>query len=117
MLTGSVAAVMVHVPSVSEGLAWYERAFPSAKRAFVSNPDFEFLSLGDIRIEVVAADDKVATGAAGSVVYWLVHDFEATLTHLLQLGAVIYRGPLNIEGGQRMCQVRDPWGNCLGLRG
>ncbi|WP_230853194.1 VOC family protein [Pseudomonas fluorescens] len=23
---------------------------------------------------------------------------------------------LEIEGGDRICQVRDPWGNCIGLR-
>jgi len=31
-------------------------------------------------------------------------------------GARLYRGPLAIEGGQWMAQVRDPWGNCIGLR-
>ncbi|MDY0831642.1 MULTISPECIES: VOC family protein [unclassified Pseudomonas] len=32
------------------------------------------------------------------------------------LGATLYRGPMKIEGGEWMCQVRDPWGNCIGLR-
>lgn len=31
--------------------------------------------------------------------------------------AALYRGPIGIEAGQRMCQVRDPWDNCIGLRG
>ena len=39
------------------------------------------------------------------------------LRHFEGLGAIRYRGPMAIEDGQRMCQVRDPWGNCIGLRG
>jgi predicted enzyme related to lactoylglutathione lyase len=73
--------------------------------------------VGGINLEVVPSDEKVASGAAGSVVYWYVPDFEAALAHFESLGATLYRGPMDIEQGQRMCQVRDPWGNCIGLRG
>jgi predicted enzyme related to lactoylglutathione lyase len=65
----------------------------------------------------VQADSQVPSGAAGSVVYWRVPDFDAALTHLRACGATLYRGPREIEDGQWMCQVRDPWGNCIGLRG
>lgn len=33
------------------------------------------------------------------------------------VGAELYRGPLDMGDGQRMAQVRDPWGNLIGLRG
>jgi predicted enzyme related to lactoylglutathione lyase len=68
-------------------------------------------------MEFVPADEKVAAGAAGSVVYWQVAHFDAALAHALNQGATLYRGPMPIEAGQAMCQVRDPWGNCVGLRG
>ena len=117
MPSGPIAAVMVHVPSITEAFAWYQEAFPTAKRTRIEEPEFEFLTLGDTRIEIVLADDKVATGPAGSVVYWSARNFDTALAHLLQLGATLYRGPMRIEHGQRMCQVRDPWGNCFGIRG
>ena len=113
----SIVAVMVHVAEVEAGLRWYQQAFPSAKRKSVSEPPFEYLDVDSVRIEIVAADDKVASGAAGSVVYWHVDDFDFALSHMQSIGATLYRGPLSIEGGKRMCQVRDPWGNCIGLRG
>jgi len=53
----------------------------------------------------------------GTVVYWRVAEFDEALAHLLGVGATLYRGPMAIEDGQLMCQVQDPWGNCLGLRG
>ena len=65
---------------------------------------------------VVNADNKVASGAAGSVVYWRVVNLHHEVQRLVTLGATLYRGPMKIQGGEWMCQVRDPWGNCIGLR-
>ena len=110
-------AVMVHVPDQAAGFAWYRNAFPEAKLGRVEEHDFEYLQVGEMRIEVVAADEKVSSGAAGSVIYWQVQDMDLWVQHLLACGAVLYRGPMNIEHGLRMCQVRDPWGNCIGIRG
>ena len=116
-MQSAVAAVMVHVAEVQAGLAWYERAFPAARRESVGAPPFERLVVGEAFIEIVPADGKVASGAAGSVVYWRVPQFESALSHFQSVGATLYRGPMSIEDGQRICQVRDPWGNCIGLRG
>lgn len=117
MTEHTVAAVMVHVGSIQEAFVWYERAFPQAVRRRVSDLDFEYLSLGSVRIELVPSDDKVSSGPSGSIVYWQVPNFEASLKHFQGIGARLYRGPLPIENGQLMCQVQDPWGNCIGLSG
>lgn len=115
---GPIAAVMVHVEDVAAAFAWYARAFPEARRVFgVAVRAFEYLALEGVRIEIVPADAKVAAGASGSVVYWYVAVLDDALAHLQGLGATLYRGPMAIEAGQAMCQVRDPWGNCIGLRG
>jgi mannose-6-phosphate isomerase-like protein (cupin superfamily)/predicted enzyme related to lactoylglutathione lyase len=117
MSADPIAAVMIHVPDVQAALSWYEQAFPSAERKRVESHDFEYLAIGSVMLELVPADAKVASGAAGSVVYWHVADFDKALEHFERLGAVLYRGPMEIENGRRICQVRDPWGNCIGLRG
>lgn len=113
----AIAAVMVHVSDVSAALAWYQRAFVRAVPISLAEPAFDCLSLEGVNIEIVPADDKVSSGASGSVVYWRVPALEAALAHLQSLGATLYRGPMAIEDGQAMCQLRDPWGNCIGLRG
>ena len=112
-----IFAVMVHVADVEAGLVWYQKAFPSSLRKSIPQQFFEYLDVDGISIEIVLADEKVSSGAAGSVVYWQVEDFDAALQHMQSIGATLYRGPLKIENGKRMCQVRDPWGNCMGLRG
>ena len=116
-MTLAIAAVMVHVPDVEAGLKWYERAFAEALRKRADAFDFEYLCVDGVNLEIAPSDEKVSSGAAGSVVYWHVPNFEAALTHFESTGAKLYRGPMDIEEGQRMCQVRDPWGNCIGLRG
>ena len=115
MPEGRVAAVMIHVADREAALDWYRQAFPQATRREVNG--FTLLDVGGISLEPVVADGKVSSGAAGTVVYWHTEDFAAELERLQRLGASLYRGPLAIEHGQQMCQVRDPWGNLLGLRG
>ena len=113
----SIAAAMIHVASVDDAIAWYSRAFPTAVRRTVPGTTFEYLAVGQTRLEFVPSDAKVASGAAGTVVYWRVESFAQALAHFEAIGAQLYRGPLAIEAGESMCQVRDPWGNCIGLRG
>lgn len=113
-----ILAVLVHVPDPEQAVAWYARALPGSVRHRLPEPGLvHYLDIGGVMLELVPSDEKVASGAAGSVVYWHTPDFDASFAHLVACGATPYRGPGDIEGGQRMCQVRDPWGNCIGLRG
>jgi len=112
-----VSAVLVHVSDVSEGVSWYQAAFPHAILETSLPSGFKYLRIGETQLEIVPADEKVPSGAAGTVVYWWTLDFEGSLAHLKAVGAVLYRGPLKIDHDLWMCQVRDPWGNCIGIRG
>ncbi|TRX75695.1 VOC family protein [Pseudomonas mangiferae] len=111
-----ILSILIHVSDWSAGTDWYAHAFPAARRIVHDPDDFGHLQLGGVALEIVDADSKVASGAAGSVVYWRVADLDAEVARLGALGAPLYRGPLTLLGGGRMCQVRDPWGNCIGLR-
>ena len=83
----SIFAVVVHAPDVAAGLLRYQQAFPSAKRKSISESFFEYLDVGGVNIEIVSADEKVASGAAGSVVYWQAEDFDLALSHVQSIGA------------------------------
>lgn len=56
-------------------------------------------------------------GAAGHIAYWQVDDFDATLERAMQLGAALYREPLDRQAGSYMCQIKDPYGNLIGFIG
>ncbi|MCT6518282.1 MULTISPECIES: VOC family protein [Enterobacterales] len=111
------SAILIHVPNVSEGLAWYQHAFPSAVAQYLPDFNFTLLHIGDFTIEVVQADSKVSAGKKGTVLYWQVDDFNCALTHFQKIGATLYRGPMEIDNGFYMCQVEDPFGNLIGLKG
>ena len=112
-----ISVVMIQVSNTSHALAWFERVFPDAQRSATDNEEFEFLLVGQVRLELVLADHKVSSGPSGSVVYWQFRQFEEAFQRFQAAGAKLYRGPMSIEEGQLMCQVQDPWGNCIGLRG
>ena len=111
-----IAAVPVHVGDVEAGVDWYGRAFPQAARSDANGGFPECLDVHGVQIEIVPADVKVGFGPGGSVVYRKVAHFQTALDHLLCVGATLYRGPLEIENNESMCQVQDPWGNCIGIR-
>lgn len=117
MKVKAIAAVMIHVPDWKEGLVWYEKAFPDAKRINYPEYNFECLELHGVQIEVVNADEKVGVGPFGLAVDWEVENFDEAINHLIALGATLYRGPGELEYGRRMCKLKDPFGNLIGLRG
>ncbi len=115
--TEQLSAVMIHVPDWKEGLNWYQKAFPQAKRIQYPEFDFECLEFNGVQIEVVKADEKVGAGAFGLAVDWEVENFDEAVKHLTGLGATLYRGPGKLEFGRRMCKLKDPYGNLIGIRG
>lgn len=110
-------AILIHVNNISEGLRWYKTAFPDAKELYIKEFDFTALSINGFLIEVVKADAKVPSGKAGTVLYWEVENLTKALAFFEGIGATLYRGPMKIEHGLAMCQVEDPFGNLIGLRG
>jgi ribosomal protein S18 acetylase RimI-like enzyme len=118
LATRPAMAVLIHCADPVAALAWYHRLWPAARLVHLIDPaPFDLLLHDGVQMEFVPADAKVASGAAGSVVYWPVDDFQAMRAHAEALGAQLYRGPMRIEAGRTMAQFKDPWGNLFGLRG
>ncbi|NRA18551.1 MAG: glyoxalase/bleomycin resistance/dioxygenase family protein [Oceanospirillaceae bacterium] len=110
-------ALLVYVCDVKAGLAWYQKAFPEAKAVYLEEFDFTIVNLHGFSLEIVQADNNVGSGKEGTVLYWSVPLLEVALNHFIELGASLYRGPMLIENAVGMCQVQDPFGNLIGLRG
>jgi len=89
-----VIAILVHVTEPEAAVAWYARAFPRGRLGRVGDPIIPILELGSVKLEFVQVDEKVSSGAAGTVVYWQVEDFDSALGHLESVGAQLYRGLL-----------------------
>lgn len=101
----------------SKGSAGIKPPFPELVATYHPSSDFTTLDINGFSIEIVQADEKVGSGKKGTVLYWSTEDFDKSLLHFQLIGAQLYRGPMEIEGGLTMCQVEDPFGNLIGLRG
>jgi len=54
-------------------------------------------------------------GREGGVAYWKTPDLEAEWNDLIARGATALNPPRDVGGGVRVAQVRDPFGNAIGL--
>jgi predicted enzyme related to lactoylglutathione lyase len=80
------------------------------------NDEPQLVELGDLELFFHLADDE-RNPQGGTVVYFAVDDFDAAREELLAAGCTPHRGPLAIDAGRRICQLRDPFGTIWGLDG
>lgn len=111
-----VLEVMYFVPDRRQAADWYARLLDTEVTQ-LENPAHFFVQAGDQELWFLQEDAKGAAGAAGQVAYWRVDCLDAALAKAIELGAVLYRGPLDRQDGFWMCQVKDPFGNLIGLVG
>jgi predicted enzyme related to lactoylglutathione lyase len=97
-------------------LEWYSRLF-SVEIERLETISFPYLNVNGYIVEVHLADGKNRAGKDGQVTYWQVTDFDQFISKALEMGASVYRGPLEIEGNRKMAQLLDPSGNLIGIRG
>jgi predicted enzyme related to lactoylglutathione lyase len=111
-----VVNVFYFVEDLEAATEWYGQLLgrdPSETRP----QQLASFTIGSARLTLHAQDDYNANaGTRGTVAYWDVADVDAAVADCIGRGAVAHRGPVTIFTGERLCQVRDPFGNLLGLR-
>ena len=92
------------------------------KKAFGLDPQLDEPEICEFQIDLQAVilhppDEKSPAGTSSHVSYCSIGDFDAAVRRFQDLGAQVFRGPIEIGGSERVCLVRDPFGNTIGLRG
>ena len=111
-----ISEIMYFVPSRVEAAEWFAKLF-GQDITRLENPEYFYIRIGNQDVWFHIVDAKMPAGGDGQVAYWQVEDFDADLEHAQNLGAHLYRGPLDREDGTYMCQVKDPFGNLIGMIG
>lgn len=109
--------LLVHVDDVEKALEWYSNALIGSVRIHLPVSGAQALNIGNFILELVPSDSKVSSGESGTVLYWNVSNLKTEIVRFQSLGSVLFRGPMDIENGQAMCQMTDTFGNLIGLRG
>ena len=109
MRLGRVCTVMVFVADPDAAAQFWSAALEAPLQ--VELPDVE---VGDVLLFFHAADaDRNPQG--GTVPYFEVACLDELRDALLLAGCGPHRGPLELAGGRRVWQLRDPFGTIWGL--
>ena len=114
----NLAGVTIHrivVANVVEATQWYEKLFKC--RAVEIDARFSLFELSGCQFEICMADEKNPSSTGGSVGYWNARPFDDWVMRFEVAGAALFRGPLTIPDGRRICQFQDPFGGIFGLVG
>lgn len=109
----NVERIVFFVDDVEDALAWYQHVLGGD----VDRSGLPTVVVGGVQLGFHPADAKTPASVGGTVAYCAVASLDTALERFHDGGAAIYRGPLEIEDGRRICQLRDPFGNVLGLVG
>ena len=115
-MPAKIDGVMLVAEEPAAAREWYAELFDTEPR-YLEAFDFWYLDVGGFVVEFLQADTKSQPGVNGQVCYWFVESFDTFVEKATSLGATLYRGPIEIDRGQRMAQLRDPFGNAIGIRG
>ena len=112
----NIDGIMYFSSEPKKSLHWYSELF-EIKPSYQEEYDFYYLEVNGSIIEFHQVDSKNGVGTEGQVCYWKVVDFDKVYNRMLSLGASAYRGPMEIDYGRKMAQLKDPFGNLIGIRG
>ena len=97
-------------PELARAKAWYSEAFGTTP--YFDEPFYVGFQIGGFELGLVP---DATPGVDGSQILWGVEDIDATVAHLVTLGATVIEAAHDVGDGIRVAAVGDPFGNRLGL--
>jgi predicted enzyme related to lactoylglutathione lyase len=111
----SVTNVFYLVEDLVAARDWYRELVGS--EPIEVQPQLVTYLIDGVRLTLHLGDEfNTPAETRGTVAYWGVDDVDAVVAWCEARGAIAHRGPKTIFTGERLCQLRDPFGNLLGIR-
>jgi predicted enzyme related to lactoylglutathione lyase len=102
------------VADMAKAKEWYTKALGVAP--YFDEPAFYVgYNVGGYDLGLVPAPKAETKRAAAGVAYWGVEDAHAAYKRLIELGATPVEEVQDVGGGMLVGEVRDPFGNILGI--
>ncbi len=102
--------VIYPVSNLAEGKSWYADVLGVAP--YFDQPFYVGFPVGGFELGLIPDGEP---GPQGALAYWGVSNAEAELSRLRALGAEIHEPIKDVGDGIKVCAVRDPFGNVLGI--
>jgi predicted enzyme related to lactoylglutathione lyase len=102
------------VPDMAKAKEWYSKAL--GIEPYFDQPAFYVgYNVGGYDLGLVPAPKAETKRSAAGVAYWGVEDAHAAYQRLIELGATPLEEVQDVGGGMLVGEVRDPFGNILGI--
>lgn len=106
--------VKYEVQDIAKAKDWYSKVF--GVQPYFDQPAYYVgYSIGGYELGLVPEPKAAAKRETAGVAYWGVEDIQAAYQRLLELGATSVSKVEDVGGGILVAEVRDPFGNVLGL--
>jgi hypothetical protein len=113
LFAGSVTSEVFFVKGIEGVAVWYSTVL--GIEPYRNEIDFVGFEVGRSRLCFHKADAKSGTRSGAQVAYWGVDSITSVGRRFIQSGTVWYRRPIRIPEGGRVCQLKDLFGNIIGL--
>ncbi|MEO7331986.1 MAG: VOC family protein [Minicystis sp.] len=101
------------VSDLAEAKGWYRAAL--GIEPYFDEPFYVGFNVGGCELGLDPDTSQNRPGAGGAVPYWGVESAEAAWKHLIGSGAEAFSPVREVGGGIKVAQVKDPFGNVLGI--
>lgn len=92
---------------------WYSKAFQS--EPYFDEVFYVGFNIAGYELGLHPEEKSVTEKAESVMTYWGVEDIEKEYNRFLSLGAGVHQAPQNVGGEIVVAEVKDPWGNIIGL--
>jgi predicted enzyme related to lactoylglutathione lyase len=106
--------VKYEVQDIAKAKDWYNKVF-SAQPYFDEPAYYVGYNIGGYELGLVPEAKAATRRDAAGVAYWGVEDIHKAYKRLLELGASSVSDVQDVGGGILVAEVRDPFGNVLGI--
>ena len=115
-LLRKIDSIYLFVEKIKESSHWYSKVLKMPLE--IDDDNFALIRIGECELCFHLADSKSPCTTGGSVGYWRVENLIEAAERFKVEGGIVYRGPIKIPGTTvGICQIKDPFGNAIGLQG
>lgn len=101
------------VSDLAKAKEWYSKAFQATP--YFDEVFYVGFNIAGYELGLHPEEKPVHQKEESVMTYWGVEDVETEYKRFLSLGATVHQAPQNVGGEIMVAEVKDPWGNIIGL--
>ena len=98
---------------LAEAKAWYTEVLDAPP--YFDEPFYVGFNVAGYELGLMPDDMPPEAKSENILSYWGVENIDAEVARFVDLGAAVAGGPTNVGGEIMVAELKDPWGNIVGL--